>query len=1160
MKKIILNVAVLLAAAISVFAQSEQPTLFRQPAMSRTDIVFSYAGDLWTVQKAGGDAKRLTTGIGIEGNPYFSPDGSMIAFSGDYDGNTDVYIVPATGGVPRRITYHPSADMVSGWTPDGKNVLFASGRNSSSNFTRLFTFPVDGGGLPVEIPLPMANRGSLSADAQFIAYEPLTQWQPDWKRYNGGQTQPIWIAKLADSTIEKVPRQNSNDKCPMWIGDKVYFLSDRNNSIVSLFSFDTKSKRVEQVVENKGLDIKYASAAQNGAIVYEQFGTIYTLDTNSKNPKKVNIRVAGDFPGVRARYEKVGTRIENAAISPSGIRAVFEARGEIISAPADKGDTRNLTNTTNAMERDPSWSPDGKYIAYFSDESGEYALHLRDQTGMGAVKKISLGDKPAFFTSLTWSPDSKKIAYNDNHINLWFVDVETGKNTKVDANIFGTLDDVLEPSWSPDSKWITYVKQLDNRLRAVYLYSLDKNMANQVTDGLGDARYIVFDKSGKYIFFTGSTNVGPTISFADLSGVNFQTSRNVYAIVLRNDIPSPLAPESDEEKLEPEKPNTPPPGVTPTPPNTKPSATPTPAPQPSPNDSPMPPNPDDTPTPTPSPAPTPENPTDKPAPDQPTPTPTPPASAKPTARKEVEPTRIDLDGIDQRVIAIPQIPTRNYNSIYAGKAGTIYISEIPQSATQPGAPFGATIQKFDLDKRKLEEVKTGVNSFRVSANGEKMLYQQGAAWFMVSTIIPARPGEGVVKTGDMEVYVEPRVEWKQMFNEIWRGERDFFYDPNLHGLDIEKAKKLYEPYLQAVVHRDDLNYLFREMLNQITVGHMFIGGGDQPRTNIVSVGLLGADYTIENGRYRFKRVYNGENWNPQARAPLTAPGVNVKSGEYLLSVNGREVKAIDNIYKYFESTAGKQIVIKVGANPNGKDAREVTVVPTGSESGLRNLAWIEDNRRAVDKMSGGRLGYVYIPNTSGGGYTSFNRYFFSQTNKQGAVIDERFNSGGLLADYVVEYLNRAQLGRIAFRDGKDWNVPAGAIYGPKAMLINELAGSGGDAMPWFFKKLNVGALVGKRTWGGLVAAAGIPTLMDGGSVRAPNGAVYGLNGEWEVENKGVAPDIEVEYDPALWRQGRDPQLEKAVEYLLGELQKNPPKEYKRPAYPDYLKGTSLGKP
>ena len=1077
MKKIILNILVLLAAFVSSFAQTSQTTLFRQPTVSRTDIVFSYGGDLWIVTRAGGDARRLTTGIGIETNPYFSPDGNWIAFTGEYDGNADVYIVPATGGVPKRLTFHPSVDEVSGWTADGRSVLFASTRNSGFGASRLYTFPVDGSGLPFEIPLPMADRGWLSPDGQYVAYEPLSQWQSDWKRYKGGQTQPIWIARLSDSTIEKVPRENSNDKCPMWVGDKIYFLSDRAGGVVSLFSFDTKSKRVEHVVENKGLDIKYASA--NGdTIVYEQFGTIFTLDAGSKTPKKVNIRVAGDFPGVRPRYEKVGGRIANVALSPTGIRAIFEARGEIISSPADKGDPRNLTNTTNVMERDPAWSP-----------------------------------------------DSKKIAYNRHDVSLWYVDVEKGANVKVDTNTFADFDNVLEPSWSPDSKWITYVKQLDNRLRAVYLYSVDKNQRNQITDGLGDARHIVFDKSGKYVFFTASTNVGPTISFADLSGIAHQTSRNVYAVVLRNDIPSPLAPESDEEKVQPERKDEPPVVV--------PTVTPTPAP---------------TATPTAMPA---ENPT-------PAPSPTPAEQSKPAASKQLEPTRIDLEGIDQRVISVTQIPARNYNGLYAGKAGILYVTEIPV-APQTNPPFGATLHKFDLEKRKFEEVKTGVSNFRVSANGEKMLYLAGV-WNLVSTTVPTRPGEGIVKTADMEVYVDPRVEWRQMFNEIWRGERDFFYDPNTHGLDIEKAKRLYAPYVEAVVHRDDLNYLFREMLNQIGVGHMFIGGGDQPRPAFVPVGLLGADYKIENGRYRFARVYNGENWNPQLRAPLTAPGVNVRLGEYLLAVNGREVKSTDNVYQFFESTANRQIVIRVGASPDGKGAREVTVVPTANEGGLRNLAWIEDNRRAVDRLSGGRLGYVYIPNTGGPGYTSFNRYFFAQTNKQGAVIDERFNGGGLLADYVVEYLNRQQLAKIAFRDGKDWNVPAGAIYGPKAMLINELAGSGGDAMPWFFKKLNVGPLIGKRTWGGLVRASGIPTLMDGGSIRAPNGAVYGLNGEWEVENVGVAPDIEVEYDPALWRQGRDPQLEKAIEYLMAELQKNPPKEYKRPAYPNLHKDSGLGRP
>jgi len=1088
-----------LLLASPLFAQGPAQTLFREPTVSASQIVFAYGGDLWIVPRSGGNARRLTTDVGIESDPYFSPDGRWIAFTGQYDGNTDVFVVPAEGGVPKRLTYHPAADQASGWSPDGRSVLFSSNRGSYANFLRLYTIGTDGGGLPSEIKLPMAIRGSFSPDARRIAYEPLSQWQGDWKYYKGGQTQPIWLADVATSAIEKVPRENSNDSHPMWVGSDVYFLSNRDGGIVTLFRYETGSKRVQKVVDNNGLDIKSAST-DGKSIIYEQFGTIYVFDPGAGSPRKVDIRVAGDFPGIRPRFESVGSSLSNAGISPTGARAVFEARGEIITAPADKGNFRNITNTTGVMERDPAWSPDGKWIAYFSDESGEYRLHLADQSGMGEVRKITLAGGPAFYSSPVWSPDSKKIAYNDNHVNLWILDVESGAATKVDQNIFGVQDGVLSPAWSPDSNWIAYTKQLDNRLRAVYLYSLDKADPVKITDGLGDARYVAFDKGGKFLFFTASTDVGPTISFADLSGIAHQTSRAVYAIVLRNDIPSPFAPESDEEKVKEE-----------------------PKPSPSPAEGPKP---DET-----------------PKPDQ-----------KPAAKDES--VRIDLENIDQRIVSVSQIPSRNYTGLYAGKAGTLFITEFP-SGPQSG-PFGQILHKFDLEKRKLDKADEGVSSFTISADGSKVLIRKGPGWTISAAGAPPRPGEGRINTGEMRVRVEPRAEWRQMFNEIWRGERDFLYDPGTHGLNIEKAKRLYAPYLNAVVHRDDLNYLFREMLNQISVGHMFIGGGDIPSPNRVSGGLLGADYVTEQNRYRISRVYNGENWNPNLRAPLTEPGVNVKAGEFLLAVNGRDLTAADNLYRHFEATAGRQVVIKVGPNADGSGSREVTVVPVGNDGGLRNLAWIEDNRRTVDRLSGGKLAYVYIPNTGGGGYSSFNRYFFAQTDKQGAVIDERFNGGGLLADYVVEYLKREQLAMITFRDGKDWKVPAGAIYGPKAMLINELAGSGGDAMPWFFKKLEVGPLVGKRTWGGLVAAFGIPTLMDGGSVRAPNGAAYGLQGEWEVENVGVAPDIEVEFDPAMWRQGRDPQLERAVEYLLDEIRKNPPKTYDRPPYPDYHKGRPLG--
>ena len=1118
------STVLLIMVVSAAFAQTEPPTLFQHPTVNGTSIVFSYAGDLWTVPREGGNASRLTSGVGVEANPIFSPDGKMIAFTGQYDGNTDVFVIPAAGGVPKRLTYHPGVDEAVGWTPDSKRVLFHSARSSPSNVFRLFTVSIDGG-FADQLPLPLASEGSFSPDGSEIAYMPLSRWQPDWKRYRGGQTAPIWIAKLSDSTIQKVPRENSNDINPMWVGNRIYFLSDRGGA-VTLFSYDVTSRQVSKVIDNDGLDLKSASAGPD-AIAYEQFGTIHLYDLQSGKSHKVDIHMAGDIVTVRPHFEKVADRIANAGISPTGARAVFETRGEILTVPAEKGDPRNITNPPAVMERDPAWSPDGKWIAYFSDESGEYALHLRDQSGMGEVKKIKLGDHPTFYYSPAWSPDSKKISYYDKALTLWYVDIEKAAPVKVDQNPDGLRGNVMDPFWSPDSRWIGYAKQVDNHLRAIFVYSLETSQIHQLTDGLSDARYGAFDKSGKYLYFTASTNLGPAFSFAEMSNFPFQSSREVYAIVLRNDLPSPLAPESDEEKPQAEKPE-----------------------KPEKKDQPASGQPDVGKA-----ADKPANPDAAPEPKKPdggNQTPGGAAAAQPAPKKEPEPVRIDFEAIGQRIIALP-IPSLNFVGLSAGKAGTVFVLELPPSG--PGAqafgPPTVTLHKFDFEKQKFDKVLDGLGAFVLSFNGEKMLYSQHQTWFIASTTAPLPPGQGMLKTSEMEVYVDPKAEWPQMFNEVWRGERDFFYDPNTHGLNIEAAKKLYEPYVASVSHREDLTYLFREMLNQITVGHMFIGGGDQPRPDSVPGGLLGCDFKVENGRYRLARIYSGENWNPQLRSPLTEPGINVKEGEYLLAVNGREVKGTDDVYSYFESTANKQVVLKVGPNADGSGSREVTVVPIPGEAALRNRNWVEDNRRKVDQLSGGRLAYVYVPDTSGPGYTSFNRYFFAQTQKQGAVIDERFNQGGALADYIIDYLKKPLLNFIHFRDGRDIATPLGAIYGPKAMIINEQAGSGGDALPWFFRKEKVGTLIGKRTWGGLIASFPAPILMDGGFVTAPNAAVYGLTGEWEVENHGVAPDIEIEFDPAAWRQGHDPQLEKAVQVLLDELEKNPPKHYERPASPNY---------
>jgi tricorn protease len=1090
---LILSVAVGLQFSFSS-AQSSKPLLMRQPTMNRTHIVFAYAGDLWSVNRDGGEASRLTTGVGVEASPRFSPDGATIAFTAEYDGNVDLYTIPAAGGVPKRLTYHPGADGLAGWTADGKQLLFSSQRNSNSGrYARLFTLPIDGG-FPSEVPLPMGYFGSYSSDGTKLAYEPIQRGFAAWKRYRGGMASPIWIATLSDSSIEKVPRTDSNDFNPMWIGDKVYFLSDRNGPI-TLFVYETKTKKVTQLIQNTGLDFKSASATAD-SIVYEQFGALNIYDLKSGKTKPVSVSISGDMLAVRAKYEKVANRIIDSEISPTGARAVFEARGEIISVPAEKGDARNLTNTPGVAERDPSWSPDGKWIAYFSDESGEYQLHLRDQRGVGEVKKINLGNPPSFYYNPTWSPDSKKISYSDKRLNIWYVDIEKGQPVKVDTLARGgpsTAD------WSPDSRWLTYFKPLKSWYNAVFVYSLEDGKSTQMTDGLSDAASPVFDKSGKYLFFTASTDIGPRVFGFDMSSYPHRPTRSVYVAVLRKTDASPLAPESDEEKTAEDKL------------------------------------------------------AEKKEGDKPQEAAQPAAgAARPAERKDPPRVTIDFDKISQRILALP-IPNRNYVGLIAGKVNTLFVAEVPDGAQ------GLTVHKFDLEKRKFDKALENVGDFKLSANGEKILYRMQQNLFIASTATlgtPAfRPGEGKLKTEEMEVYVDPRAEWIQMYRETWRIERDFFYAPNFHGLDLQETSKKYEPYLESIAHRADLNYLFMEMLGELSVGHLYVQGGDVPDPKRVPGGLLGADYKIENGRYRFAKVFDGENWNPQLRAPLTQPGVNVAEGEYLLAVNGRNLTASDNIYSLFESTATKQVVIRVGPNPDGSGARNVTVVPIPNELALRNLAWIEENRRKVDKMSDGKLAYIYLPDTAQGGYTFFNRYYFSQLDRLGAVVDERFNSGGQAADYVIDYLKKPLMSYWAVRDGEDWRQPFGVMPGPKTMLVNEYSGSGGDYMPYMFRRAQVGPLIGKRTWGGLVGIGGYPTLIDGGSVTAPHFAFYSPEGKWEIENHGVAPDIEVEFDPKAWREGHDAQLERAVAWLMEELKKNPQKPTQRPSYPDYHNGT-----
>jgi len=1108
--------ALVAAGAQPAPAEPKTPLLLQEPTVSQTQIAFAYGGDIWTVDRSGGEAHRLVGPGGEFHSPIFSPDGSRIAYTGRLEGNVDVYVVNAAGGEPVRLTYHPGTDIALGWTPDGSRILFSSNRATFRDLPQLYTVAL-AGGLPEELPLPSGAQACYSPDGSHLAYVPFYQVEPAWKMYRGGQTTPIWIADLSDSGVVKVPRDNSNDRNPMWVGDTVYFLSDREGRF-TLFACDTKTLAVKRVLDNDGFDIASASAGP-GAIVYSQFGSIHLYDIASGQSRAVAIRLAADLPEVRPHFEKVKPeQILRAALSPTGKRALFEAHGEILSVPAEKGDARNLTQSPAVADRDPAWSPDGRWVAYFSDESGEYALHVRSPDGLGAPRRIDLGTPPSFYYSPRWSPDSSKIAYSDKRGGLWYVAADGGTPVKVDADSYGGRE--LVAAWSPDSQWLAYAKVQPNNLRAVFVHSLAEHRSWQVTDGLSDAQHAGFDRSGKYLYFAASTSLGLSAS-GDMSGFNRPRSASVYAAVLRKDLPSPVAPESDEETPAKDKDLQAPAASKEAP---GPARKVAPAPEATPGDIKH----------------------------------WPPEEAKeaakdekPAAKPSTEAVRIDFDGLDQRIVTLP-LPEANYVGIETGKEGVLFAVSAPTVEPLDGdeRPH-LTVTRFDLKTRKPEAIAEAVAAFQLSYDGEKMLIEKDKKWFIRDAAKEDKSPKEALATDKLEVFVDPRAEWRQMYREVWRIERDYFYDPGYNGLDIAAAERLYAPYLPGIASRGDLTVLFREMTGWLVAGHVYVYGGAQPRSDTVKVGLLGADYAIENGHYRITRVYRGENWNPKLQAPLTQPGVRVEAGDYVFAVNGRAVGTADEIYRAFQETAGRQTVVRVGPKPDGSGAHDETVVPVDSETNLRYRAWIDANRRRVDELSGGRLAYVHLPDTSVGGYTNFDRYYFAQVGKQGAILDERFNHGGRIPDYIIGLINRHAMMGVVNREGAHYIEPAEVIDGPKVMIINEMSGSGGDALPWMFRIENSGPLVGTRTWGGLIGIGEYPQLIDGGRITAPEWAIYGTKGAWEVENRGIAPDVEVEMDPRLVRQGHDPQLEKAVALALGQLAKSPPPTYRQPSYPNY---------
>lgn len=1062
---LLLLTAFLNAAAIDI----RDTRMMAQPTISNSHIAFIYAEDLWVANIDGTQPRRITVDAGVESDPAFSPDGRLIAFSAQYDGNTDVFIVPVEGGVPRRLTWHPGADIVRGFTPDGKAVLFASQRNvHTTRYYQLFTVPVEGG-YPTQLVIPNAWYASYSPDGRQMAYTPIPERSQQWKNYRGGTVSEIWLFSFNDHSVVKIPQPEgrSNDMQPMWIGDKVYFISDRNGEF-NLFSYNTGTRAITQLTHFTDFPILNVSAG-TGKIAFEQAGFLHIHDLNATKASKLTIGIAADLLGLRPRYARGANNIRSADISPTGARAVFGYRGEIITAPAEKGDPRNITLTTGAHEKFPAWSPDGKTIAYMSDESGEYQLYIRTQDGREPARRFKLTGT-GHYAFPKWSPNGQKITYVDNARNFFILDVASGNIKKIDADelyIPGAFRN-QHGDWSYDSRWIVYTKVLPTHFRKIMIYSVDEGKSYELTDGLSDATEPVFDKSGKYLYFFASTDAGPVINWFDQTRHDMNSTNAIYLVTLQRNTVSPLARESDEEAPVPDKKET--------------------------------------------------------------------AAQKPAALQ------IDFTGITDRIINLP-VSAGNYSQLGSPKEGEIlYVV----GALDP--PRQSTMRKYDLNRRRDTEVMQ-LNNYILSADGKKMLYRSGNTWGISNAGERAEQGRGVINTGALEVRIDPVAEWAQIYDEAWRINRDYFYDPGMHGADWPAMKKKYEQFIPHLATRSDLNRLIQWMCSEIGVGHHRVGGGDRLASPAgIPGGLLGADYEIVNNRYRLKKIYGGLNWNPDLRSPLTEPGINATVGEYILAVNGRELTAADNIFSFFENTSGKIVELTIGPNPNRTASRNVQVVPVGSESALRNRDWVEGNLRFVHETTKGQVAYVYVPNTTTAGHEYFKRYFYPQIDKKAIIIDERFNGGGLIADYYIDLLSRQYQAHWNFRYGVDMKTPNASIQGPRVMIIDETAGSGGDMLPWMFRKFEMGPLVGKRTWGGLVGTMGYPELMDGGSITAPNLAIWTEEG-FIVENVGVPPDIEVEMWPKDVIAGRDPQLLKAIEIIMKELEKNPPKEPVRPPYP-----------
>jgi tricorn protease len=1053
MKKLLLFVV-----AISLFQMGFaqiSAKLMKYMDVSDSQITFVYGGDIWVMPKAGGTAIQVTRSVGEEMWPRFSPDGKSIAYTAFYNGNADVFIIPTTGGLPTRVTYQSFGDILVDWHPDGKRVLFSSTRESGRGaLTNLYLVGAKGG-FPEKLAVPYAILASYSPDGNQIAYITRITENYPFKRYRGGMASDIVLFDLKTNKAENITNTDATDGKPAWVGDKIYFLSDRDENMrLNIWVYDTKSKQTNQITKIKDFDITHMSAGKSD-LVFEAGGQLYLMDLASEKYKPVDVNVVSDLSVEVPRSINVGQRINNMTAAPGGKRIVFEARGELFNVPATEGYVLNLTQSSGAFDRDPAWSPDGKTIAYWSDRDGEFEIWLQNAADNAAPKKLTKRGKGYGYT-LNWSPDSKKIAFTDETNNLYLIDVESGK-TQIMGHTLYTLGHGGAPgyvmSWSPDSKWVGFTQSLNNSNGALFLYEVESGKSHQVTSGFYNDTDPVFSTDGKYLFYL--TNRSLTAAYSDMGDATwiYPNSTQVAAISLVKDAPYLLKAKNDEQE---EK-----------------------------------------------------------------------KAAKDTTKVVV---KVDFENIESRSVILPP-KAGNIRGIGAFEGKIVYL-RAPNTGSDERS---SSLIVYDLVQREEKTVLSDVNRATVTADGKSLLVSSGGKYGIIQPAASQKI-EKPIPTGDLVMNLVPKEEWRQIFQDTWRRHRDFFYDPNMQGVDWKEMRTRYGSLVEFARSRGDVTNIQLQLVSEISAGHTYASPGpsDQETVRPVQTGFLGIDWSLENGLYRIQRIVTPAAWDTDTRSPFDQSGAEAGVGDYILAVNEVALDPAMDPYAPFEGQSGKTVVLTVSKTGKKDDSKKVIVkcLTPSEESNLRYLEWIENNRKMVDKLSGGKLGYIYMSNTSAQGQLELVKMYYGQLEKDGFIIDERFNGGGALADRFLELLTRPVVYNLHWRHGKDHTQPVKTNNGPKGMLINGWAGSGGDGLPWAFQELKAGPIVGERTLGILVGPATGHSLIDGGNITVPDARLYDNDGHWFWEGEGVTPDFPVWDDPNILVQGRDPQIEKVVEEVM----------------------------